>query len=78
MNQNDPCTQLAATLDLFPTIAALAGVSLPNVTLDGFDMAPILFEKDMVDRLGTILYLFNSVYHYCRAIESITFTTQVM
>ena len=46
--------QLAATLDLFPTIAALAGVSLPNVTFDGFDMAPILFENGMVNRHNAV------------------------
>ncbi len=40
--------QLAATLDLLPTILNLAGVALPNVTLDGFDMAPILFDNKQV------------------------------
>ena len=41
-------TQLAATVDLFPTFANLVGAKLPNVTLDGFDMAPILFQNKKV------------------------------
>ena len=40
--------QLAATVDLFPTFANLVGAKLPNVTLDGFDMAPILFQNKKV------------------------------
>ena len=35
--------QLAATLDLFPTLVKLVGADLPNVTIDGIDMSPILF-----------------------------------
>ena len=40
--------QLAATLDLFPTITKLTGGKLPNVSLDGFDMSPILFSSNKV------------------------------
>lgn len=40
--------QLAATLDVFPTVAKLVGAKLPDVTMDGFDMAPILFENGKV------------------------------
>ncbi len=40
--------QLAATLDLFPTIANLAGAKIPKVTMDGFDMAPIILDNKMV------------------------------
>ena len=44
------CTvfQMGATLDLFPTIASLAGAELPNVAMDGFDMAPILLDNKQV------------------------------
>ncbi|XP_078673944.1 arylsulfatase A-like [Branchiostoma floridae x Branchiostoma belcheri] len=39
-------TQLASTLDLFPTLAKLAGATLPSgVILDGVDMMPILQNK---------------------------------
>ncbi|MBM4093201.1 MAG: sulfatase [Planctomycetes bacterium] len=38
-------SQLAHTMDLFPTSLALAGVPLPaGVTVDGTDLAPLLFE----------------------------------
>ena len=66
---NNLCTQLAATLDLFPTIAPLAGATLPNVTLDGFDMAPILFENGMVDRAQFCTYYLN-IFILCTAEQS--------
>ncbi|XP_074128045.1 arylsulfatase A isoform X1 [Sminthopsis crassicaudata] len=34
--------ELASTLDLLPTLAALTQAQLPNVTLDGVDLSPIL------------------------------------
>ena len=40
--------QLAATLDLFPTLVKLVGADLPNVTIDGIDMSPILFGDGKV------------------------------
>ena len=40
--------QLAATVDIFPTVMNLVGGKLPNVTLDGVDMTPILFDNKKV------------------------------
>ena len=40
--------ELASTLDILPTVAALAGVPLPNVTLDGYDLSPVLFGNGKV------------------------------
>ena len=40
--------QLAATVDVFPTVMNLVGGKLPDVTLDGVDMAPILFDNKEV------------------------------
>ena len=42
--------QLAATVDIFPTVMNLVGGKLPDVTLDGVDMAPILFDNKEVCR----------------------------
>ena len=36
--------ELASSLDILPTFAALAGAPLPKVALDGFDMRRILFH----------------------------------
>ena len=42
-------SQLAATIDLFPTIAQLTGAAMPNnVTIDGIDMSPFLFGNGTV------------------------------
>ena len=40
--------QMAGTVDVFPTLMNLVGGKLPNVTLDGVDMAPILFDSKKV------------------------------
>ncbi|XP_054844908.1 arylsulfatase A [Eublepharis macularius] len=37
--------ELASTLDILPTVAAVAGVPLPKATLDGYDLSPVLFEN---------------------------------
>ena len=43
------CGQLAATVDLLPTFAAVAGTDPPvGVILDGLDMSPILFQNQPV------------------------------
>ncbi|XP_061420350.1 arylsulfatase A [Lethenteron reissneri] len=36
--------ELASTLDLLPTIAAVTGAKLPAVPLDGYDIGPLLFN----------------------------------
>ena len=38
--------ELATTLDIFPTIAKLVGAKMPDVPIDGIDMAPILFTDN--------------------------------
>ncbi|HEY5312550.1 MAG TPA: sulfatase [Pirellulales bacterium] len=36
------CDQLCTTMDLLPTLAALAGAALPAKTIDGHDMRPLI------------------------------------
>ena len=39
------CSELAATIDLFPTIGRLAGADLPTRKLDGLDVSPLLLGE---------------------------------
>ncbi|XP_017261445.1 arylsulfatase A [Kryptolebias marmoratus] len=48
--------EMASTLDVLPTIANLAGAALPPVTLDGFDMAEILFNHGKSKREVMMYY----------------------
>ena len=36
---------IVATYDIFPTVLTLAGVPLPDVTLDGIDLSKVLFSS---------------------------------
>lgn len=55
---NSECDDLAATMDLLPTIAALAGVDLPaNRIIDGKDIRSLLFgEETVVEPRETLFY----------------------
>ena len=48
--------EMAATVDLLPTIASITGVKLPSVKLDGLDMSPILFKNEPSSRDYYIYY----------------------
>jgi arylsulfatase A len=39
------CTELAATIDILPTFAALAGAPLPSKQIDGLDIRPLIFGE---------------------------------
>jgi hypothetical protein len=38
--------QVAATIDVLPTVAALTGAALPQHKIDGVDLRPLLLERD--------------------------------
>ncbi|XP_074684300.1 arylsulfatase A isoform X1 [Strix aluco] len=48
--------ELASTLDILPTVAALAGAALPRVALDGYDLSPVLFGSGKSPRLTMFFY----------------------
>ena len=39
------CSEMASTIDLLPTLANIAGAKLPDITLDGKNILPLLTEK---------------------------------
>ncbi len=39
------CSELAATIDILPTLAGLAGAELPERTIDGHDIRPLITGK---------------------------------
>ena len=52
-------SQIASTMDIFVTAAKIAGVDLPtNVTIDGRDISPILFDVDAKTP-------HDFLFHYC-------------
>lgn len=48
--------ELASTLDLLPTLAALSRATLPNTTLDGFDLSPVLLGTGTSPRKSLFFY----------------------
>ncbi|KAG9332920.1 hypothetical protein JZ751_014067 [Albula glossodonta] len=48
--------ELSSTLDVLPTIAAMAGATLPRVPLDGVDMRDILFSHGPSKRKAIFYY----------------------
>ena len=52
---------------MLPTVLAMAGSDLPvNRTLDGFDMAPVLFEGKKASVVNSVLCEFDpGIILYC-------------
>ncbi len=43
--EGSTCDELAATIDLLPTIAQITGATLPEHKIDGHDIAPLMFGQ---------------------------------
>lgn len=54
--------EMASTMDILPTVAALAGASLPDRPLDGVDIGPLLFGRGKVQREPFFYYRGTTVY----------------
>lgn len=62
-------SQLAGTLDLFPTVMGLTGTTLPEgVTLDGVDLSPLLLEGKNLPRRPFFYYRGDQLFA-CRVGE---------
>ncbi|XP_068131966.1 arylsulfatase A [Hyperolius riggenbachi] len=55
-------SEMSSTLDLLPTIAALTGANLPNVTLDGYDLSQVLLNGEKSPR--------NTFYYYPPSVDT--------
>jgi uncharacterized sulfatase len=53
---------IGSTLDLFPTLAALAGGALPEVQLDSHDLSPVLLNRAASPRDTFFFYRGASIY----------------
>ncbi len=53
------CRRLAATLDLLPTFAELAGAPLPKRKIDGVNLSPLLYGEPGACPRRTFLYYYN-------------------
>ncbi|MBB02322.1 MAG: arylsulfatase [Planctomyces sp.] len=52
------CDELAATIDIFPTVAALADAPLPDHTIDGKDIRSLMFESPCAKTPHDVYYFY--------------------
>lgn len=60
------CRELSATIDLLPTIANLAGATLPSQRIDGVDIGPLLFKADSKSPRDLFWYYWGDGLHAIR------------
>ena len=56
------CYEMATTLDILPTFAALAGAPLPGCELDGYNILSVLKGEQKTERESFFYYRGNEVY----------------
>ena len=74
--QSGIVTELGSTLDLLPTIAFLTKSNLPEVTLDGFDLGPVLFQGQKSPRDHFFYYRKKEIYAIRKGSYKAHFTTE--
>lgn len=60
------CNKMAATIDLFPTIAQICGASLPAKKIDGVNVLPLLLNKPGANPRDELAY-----YYHTNSLEAI-------
>jgi len=68
-------SQLASTLDLFPTLVKLAGGDSDEIDLDGYDISPLLLGSGESPRNHMAYYRDETLYAYREAAWKIHFYT---
>src|SRR5512140_1618774 len=53
------CRSVASMMDIFPTVAGLAGAGLPKQQLDGMDIWPLLSGRQDTMERDALLYFDN-------------------
>jgi arylsulfatase A len=61
------CRELAATIDLLPTLARLAGASLPSRKIDGLDIQPLLTDASAKTPHDVYWYYWGDGLHAIRS-----------
>lgn len=57
--QGTICNRIASTIDILPTLAAIAGCSLPKAKIDGVNILPLLMGNKNVNPRDTFLYYYR-------------------
>jgi arylsulfatase A-like enzyme len=60
------CRELAASMDILPTVAGLAGARLPARRIDGLDLRPLLLGAISVSPREALYYFYGTELHAVR------------
>jgi len=58
---------MAASMDILPTVARIAGARLPRLKIDGHDLLPLLLGDAGASPRGELLYYYGKELHAVRA-----------
>jgi arylsulfatase len=60
------CRELAASMDILPTVAGIAGARLPRRPIDGLDLRPLLFGETASSPRRELYYYYGTELHAVR------------